>query len=79
VQNKLHWAITEQTAAEIITSRADAHKLNMGLTTWKHAPAGKILKSDVSIAKNYLSERELNSLFSLTNRQPSISTLTTGT
>ncbi|MCF4150880.1 virulence RhuM family protein [Dethiosulfovibrio sp. F2B] len=63
VQNKLHWAITGKTAAEIIYDSADAEKVNMGLTTWKHAPDGKILKSDVSVAKNYLSEahiRELN-------------------
>lgn len=49
-QNKLHWAITGQTAAEIIYSRADAMKLCMGLTTWKHAPEGEILKSDVTVA-----------------------------
>jgi len=55
VQNKLHWAITGQTAAEIIYSEADATKLYMGLKTWKAAPDGKILKSDVSVAKNYLS------------------------
>lgn len=63
VQNKLHWAIAGHTAAEIIYFNADASKLNMGLTTWAQAPDGKILKSDVAIAKNYLSEehmRELN-------------------
>jgi len=63
VQNKLHWAITGKTAAEIIYDSADAEKIHMGLTSWKQAPDGKILKSDVSIAKNYLSEahiRELN-------------------
>lgn len=63
VQNKLHWAIAGKTAAEIIYFNADATKLNMGLTTWAQAPDGKILKSDVAIAKNYLSEehmRELN-------------------
>lgn len=63
VQNKLHWAITGQTAAEIIYYNVDATKLHMGLTTWAQAPDGKIMKSDVSIAKNYLSEehmRELN-------------------
>lgn len=54
VQNKLHWAITGQTAAERIASAADATRPNMGLTTWKQAPDGKILKSDVSVAKNYL-------------------------
>lgn len=62
VQNKLHWAITGQTAAEIIAQRASADLLNMGLTTWKNAPAGKILKSDISVAKNYLSEKELSAL-----------------
>jgi hypothetical protein len=63
VQNKLHWAITGKTAAEIIYDSADAEKMHMGLTSWKEAPEGKILKSDVSVAKNYLSEahiRELN-------------------
>jgi len=67
VQNKLHWAITGQTAAELIYSAADATKLTMGLTTWKHAPGGKILKSDVSVAKNYLNEahvKELNRIIS---------------
>jgi hypothetical protein len=62
VQNKLHWAITGQTAAEIIAERADAAKPNMGLTTWKNAPEGKILKTDVAIAKNYLSKNELHEL-----------------
>lgn len=52
VQNKLHWAVTGQTAAEIIAGRSDADKPSMGLTTWKNAPAGKILKSDVVVAKN---------------------------
>ena len=56
VQNKLHFAITGQTAAEIIHSRADNNKLNMGLTNWKNSPTGKIRKSDVSIAKNFLNE-----------------------
>lgn len=63
VQNKLHWAIVGQTAAEIIYNNVDATKLHMGLTTWAQAPEGKIMKSDVAIAKNYLSEehmRELN-------------------
>jgi hypothetical protein len=67
VQNKLHWAITGQTAAELIYSSADAQKLCMGLTTWKHAPQGKILKSDVTVAKNYLSQahvQELNRIVS---------------
>ena len=58
VQNKLHWAITGQTAAELIAGRVNAAKPNMGLTTWKNAPKGKILKSDVSIAKNYLTEKK---------------------
>ena len=67
MQNKLHWAITGQTAAELIYASADATKLYMGLTTWKHAPHGKILKSDVTVAKNYLSEahvKELNRIVS---------------
>ena len=67
VQNKLHWAITGKTAAEIIYDSADATKIYMGLTNWKHAPDGKILKSDVAIAKNYLSEvhiKELNQIVS---------------
>ena len=67
VQNKLHWAITGKTAAEIIYDSADATKLHIGLTNWKHAPDGKILKSDVSIAKNYLNEahiKELNQIVS---------------
>jgi len=67
VQNKLHWAITGRTAAELIYASADATKIYMGLTTWKHAPKGKILKSDVAIAKNYLSEahvKELNRIVS---------------
>lgn len=62
VQNKLHWAITGQTAAELISSRVDSKKENMGLTTWKNAPEGKIRKTDVGIAKNYLNEKELNGL-----------------
>lgn len=62
VQNKLHWAVTGRTAAEIIAERADATKPTMGLTTWKNAPRGKILKSDVSIAKNYLIETEIKEL-----------------
>jgi len=62
VQNKLHWAITGQTAAEIIANRANASLPNMGLTTWKNAPAGKISKSDVGIAKNYLTEPEIKNL-----------------
>jgi len=62
VQNKLHWAITGQTAAEIIHDRANSTKPHMGLTTWKNAPKGKVLKSDVGIAKNYLEESELRQL-----------------
>lgn len=62
VQNKLHWAISGQTAAEIIVARVDADKPNMGLTTWKNAPNGMIRKPDVSIAKNYLTETEMDDL-----------------
>lgn len=62
VQNKFHYAITGQTAAEIVHSRADHTKENMGLTTWKNAPDGRILKSDVSIAKNYLDEGQIRQL-----------------
>ena len=62
VQNKLHWAVTGKTAAEIIAERADARKPSMGLTTWKNAPLGKIVKSDVSIAKNYMIEHEIKEL-----------------
>lgn len=62
VQNKFHYAIAGQTAAEIIYSRADRDKDNMGLTTWKNAPDGRILKSDVGIAKNYLDEKQIRQL-----------------
>lgn len=62
VQNKMHYAVHRHTAAEIIYERADASKEHMGLTTWGNAPEGKIIKSDVSIAKNYLSEKELSYL-----------------
>jgi hypothetical protein len=62
VQNKLHWAITGKTAAEIIYDSADASKLYMGLTSWKHAPEGKILKSDILTAKNYLSKQHIKEL-----------------
>ncbi len=62
VQNKLHWAIHGQTAAEVIVNRADHQKQNMGLSTWKDAPEGKIQKFDVSVAKNYLSESEMQQL-----------------
>jgi hypothetical protein len=62
VQNKLHWAITGKTAAEIISARAKASLPNMGLTSWENAPHGKILKSDITIAKNYLTESEIKEL-----------------
>jgi hypothetical protein len=62
VQNKLHFAIHGHTAAEVIMKRANSEKDNMGLTTWKNAPKGKIIKTDVSIAKNYLTEKELKQL-----------------
>lgn len=62
VQNKLEWAITEMTAAEIIKDRADANQPNMGLKTWKNSPAGKIRKTDVTVAKNYLTQQELSDL-----------------
>ena len=62
VQNKLHWAIHGHTAAEVIVERADAAKPHMGMTTWKNAPKGKIRKTDVSVAKNYLTEEELSAL-----------------
>ncbi|HVA97647.1 MAG TPA: virulence RhuM family protein [Bacteroidia bacterium] len=62
VQNKLHWAIAGNTAAEIIHIRADSEKPNMGLTTWKNSPEGKIQKSDTGIAKNYLEEKEIKEL-----------------
>lgn len=62
VQNKLHWAIHGSTAAELIVNRADHQKEHMGLTTWKDAPKGKIQKFDVSVAKNYLSEKEMQQL-----------------
>ena len=62
VQNKLHWAIAGQTAAELIAARVDSTKENMGLTTWKNAPKGSIRKTDVGIAKNYLNEKELDGL-----------------
>ena len=62
VQNKLHWAITGKTAAEIIYTEADATKLYMGLKTWKDAPDGKIIKTDVTVAKNYLSHEHISEL-----------------
>ena len=65
VQNKLHYAITGMTAPEIIYNRADSKKQNMGLTTWKNAPDGKILETDVTVAKNYLSQEEITELNNL--------------
>jgi hypothetical protein len=62
VQNKLHFAITGQTAAELIAKRADSTKPNIGLTSWRKSPAGKIMPSDVSVAKNYLDKPELDHL-----------------
>ena len=62
IQNKFHYALTGKTAAEIIYEKADSTQENMGLTTWKYAPNGRILKSDVVIAKNYLSEQEIKQL-----------------
>ena len=67
IQNKFHYAITGNTAAEIVYNRVDSNKDNMGLTTWENSPDGKILKSDVVIAKNYLNEKEIKSLNSLVN------------
>ena len=67
IQNKFHYAITGQTAAEIIYNRVDSRKDNMGLTTWENSPNGKILKSDVIIAKNYLDEKEIKDLNNLVN------------
>lgn len=62
VQNMMHYAVTKQTAAEIIYKRADAERPHIGLTTWKNAPDGRVVKSDVTVAKNYLSEKEVDSL-----------------
>ena len=67
VQNKLHYAVHRHTAAELIVERADAQKEHMGLTSWENAPDGKIVKTDVSIAKNYLTERELEDLGRIVN------------
>ena len=67
IQNKFHFAITGQTAAEIIYNRVDAKKNNMGINTWENSPDGKILKSDVTVAKNYLDEKEIKSLNNLVN------------
>lgn len=62
MQNELHWAITGRTAVKTIYAEVDAAKLNIGLRTWRHAPKGKILKSDVTVAKNYLDEQHLSEL-----------------
>ena len=62
----MHYAVTHQTAAEIVYDRADAEKPHMGLMTWKNAPDGRVVKSDVTIAKNYLSEKEVDELNLLT-------------
>ena len=62
VQNKSHWAISRQTAAEIIYGKADANQPHMGLTTWRHAPDGKVMKSDVLIAKNYLDQKHMTAI-----------------
>ena len=67
VQNKIHYAVHEHTAAELIFSRADASQQNMGLTTWEKAPKGKIVKTDVSIAKNYLTAEEMESMGRIVN------------
>lgn len=67
VQNMMHYAATKQTAAEIIYDRADAERPHMGLTSWKNAPDGRVVKSDVTVAKNYLSEKEVDSLNRLSN------------
>ena len=67
IQNKFHYAITNHTAAEIIYNRADSNKENMGLTNWKESPSGKILRTDIIIAKNYLSETEIKNLNNVVN------------
>ena len=67
IQNKFHFAITGNTAAEIVYNRADSQKKHMGLTTWENSPDGKILKSDVIVAKNYLDEKEMKNLNNLVN------------
>ena len=67
IQNKFHYAITGKTAAEIVYSRVDSKKEHMGLTAWENSPNGKILKSDVIIAKNYLNEKEIKNLNNLVN------------
>ena len=67
VQNMMHYAVTKQTAAEIIFGRVDAERPHMGLTSWKNAPEGRVIKSDVTVAKNYLSEKEVDALNRLSN------------
>ncbi len=67
VQNKLHYAIHGHTAAELIKERANSEKANMGLTSWKNSPDGKVLKTDVSVAKNYLSKEEMDGLSRIVN------------
>ena len=67
VQNMMHWAVTHQTAAEIIYNRADAEMPHMGLTTWKNAPEGRVQRSDTIIAKNYLSDKEVTQLNRISN------------
>jgi hypothetical protein len=67
VQNMMHWAVTHQTAAEIIYNRADAEQPHMGLTTWKNAPEGRVQKSDTTVAKNYLSDKEVTALNRISN------------
>ena len=67
VQNMMHWAVTHQTAAEIIYNRADAEQPHMGLTTWKNAPDGRVQKSDTVVAKNYLSDKEVTALNRISN------------
>jgi hypothetical protein len=69
VQNKMHWAIHGHTAAELIAERANANQPHMGLTTWKHAPNSRIHKTDVTVAKNYLSEEEISTLNLIVNRK----------
>ena len=68
VQNKMHWAIQGHTAAETVFLRADANKTNMGLTTWKNGPKGKIQKTDVTVGKNYLTEEEISNLNLIVNQ-----------
>ncbi|OQC44005.1 MAG: hypothetical protein BWX59_02160 [Bacteroidetes bacterium ADurb.Bin028] len=78
VQNKFHYAITGQTAAEIIYNKADRNKEHMGLTTWKNSPDGRILKSDVTIAKNYLPEKDTQTKQLLKEQLEKLENLQTG-